>query len=504
MPDVQWDFKIAIDGQELPEEEKRLISRVEFEESLESGHASTLAFTIKYPDHVEISPTDFRVESEIIFEIGRGGYFISMFAGVIVDMRLSLPSGSVSKIEFECHDLSYRLKRAGGPEIVVTGNNWEDVITKIVGGHGLRLQVPHNSSGNLLSTALSDDQSVVYGGVKTREEAYKSKHGTFTVSREEPGDTPWQAIRHIADKVGYRIFVRKDIVFVVPQDFAFPEQGDDLTLVYSPRAEDLTNTATIPIVELNLNSDLEGNISSIKTISFTPTEAVRSSRQGENWDGSIKVSKDTRMIMLDPVSIRTKQLYRRYELQQTYGAVSRASAGVKLAIWTENMFKATGHGIASAATATRDFVQGLFNKLVSGDPLGISTFQARLQKNLLAAHRDFLEPVPLSVEEPEVVISSQNLTTQQQADLAAEAHRQRVYDNLTRGNGRVGGDPRIRAGHKHLFLINSLGEMGRDYSGTYQITNARHTISDSDGYITEFEVSRRYARTPQAKGEVRR
>jgi uncharacterized protein len=61
--------------------------------------------------------------------------------------------------------------------------------------------------------------------------------------------------------------------------------------------------------------------------------------------------------------------------------------------------------------------------------------------------------------------------------------RQKLNNRLT-GSGNAVGDPRIRSG-----ALIRLDGLGVDFSGTYRVTKATHTL-DSNGYRTAFEVQR--------------
>jgi len=72
----------------------------------------------------------------------------------------------------------------------------------------------------------------------------------------------------------------------------------------------------------------------------------------------------------------------------------------------------------------------------------------------------------------------------------AESYLRARADRLVMGQGAIIGNAAIRAGSKHTFNLNSLGDFGKQFSGDYWITGVRHVVTLADGFATSFDVRR--------------
>jgi len=66
----------------------------------------------------------------------------------------------------------------------------------------------------------------------------------------------------------------------------------------------------------------------------------------------------------------------------------------------------------------------------------------------------------------------------------------RARKNLVTGDIEVQGNPKIQIGQEHDFIIHSLGEFGKMYSGAYFVKRVQHLMSPDRGFVTAFDVRR--------------
>ena len=67
---------------------------------------------------------------------------------------------------------------------------------------------------------------------------------------------------------------------------------------------------------------------------------------------------------------------------------------------------------------------------------------------------------------------------------------ERRSENLVVAEGKIQGESGLRIGQRHFFLLKTLGDFGKQYSGEYFVTATTHKYTEREGYITTFEAKR--------------
>lgn len=505
---MQPDFDVRINGRPLGPDVKQAISRLNYEESVKSGEASTVHLTIS-----EMGAADFdvRIEDRLQLDIGYTGHLQPVFIGSVISMSLSCTDRE-SEVEVECHDLSYLLKPDACPETVISASaegGWYSIVRQIVKTFGLRIAVPERN--HRLRTALTDDQSVIYGGVKEQTEPiYRTTSGTMYRTTFEPGDTPWECLKKIADKLNLVLFVRGDVVFLEDIDWLAHNQQQQLTLVYNPTGDDDGRANMLPLVEFTPSTSLAGNANAIETQSFTPDEiSDEPLRDGvinalENVTPDLAAFVEPRTDTYGDI-ITAQQLQLR-DSQPGIRSTDDATAGLN-EMWASFL----GWITPVAANLLLEF------GLIQDRPPQLSE-ESREYLDNLKLDIDFRQPISHPADTFAGIETETRLqlahagankqsagdanSTALQALYAAEARLNQMIERLTEARGEVPWAPILRAGHKHQIILNALGTLGKDYSGEYRVTAVRHVIT-SRSFKTDFDMSRPYFRTPAAKGEVR-
>lgn len=508
MPDIQSDFELTINDRVLTDDEKALISELEFSESMESGTASAVTFTMRDSEREDIETLDFRVESSVLLRIGYVNNLRAVFVGVIVSIRPVCDSNGFPRIEIVCHDLSYLLKKAGLQREEITGKTWRSIVNQIEGRFNLlsfNIMPPDK-----LDIRLEDDQSVTYGGMERKERTlYTTQAGTMVENRPEQGDTPWEVLLSIADRHSMRLLVRGQVLFMAEKGHSLLGQTRRFKMVYNPGPDD-TDNSVIPLIDFNAETDLANNNNNTRCVEFRPsgdtkakTEDKTTTKDEEgkivsDWprndakliqaprivgaSGKVQDRKD--WIDKSALPLRIDELPRFPKDEKTYMEL------MDYAGEPSDLFQ------PEKSITQKSWKRRFYS--IFGD-----LFLDKLVSNILWKPKDVSESerVPLTSNEPELIVTEGG-RTQRQAEESAKARQQNSYERLTTGSGRIPGCPDIRAGHLHDIVLNALGVIGKDYSGEYFFTSVTHTMS-TDGYFTSFKVSRPHFRTPVAKGDIK-
>ena len=90
----------------------------------------------------------------------------------------------------------------------------------------------------------------------------------------------------------------------------------------------------------------------------------------------------------------------------------------------------------------------------------------------------------------ETIRVKENVKNDSQAKAIVEAELQSRAEKIVQGEGTIQGNPHLRIGQKHKFILNDIPGINRQYSGDYHITEVSHTYTLKEGYVTGFKVRR--------------
>lgn len=509
MPD--YDYLLYIDGVLLGTDEKAAIGMLSFEESMESGQASVVQFTVKDVDGCESVLERIRLEVEVRLLIGNNARWHDVFLGAIVDIEIGLSADNLDEVSVFCHDLGYKLKKYGLPKAVITGSTFHEVVERIASGFGLSGVKPYPKQA--LDIDMSDQQGIVFGGFTVEEATQRTRRGLLRQTVHKHGDTPWVALDKIAEKLGLKLLVRGRWLFMVREDFLWPEQPWSFSLVYG-EAPNFQREA-IMLSRFNATTPLAGKSSDVRAVTWSPVADVIPESESPRMESTTR---------LDPGFITERQMP--WDIPPTLGAppdrprrqggfggitgTDRAltfEAGPKTEVELAHRFVEFFGLVTSVKGSVSAFLERNAGDIaLTHQPYGFGAALARIAtRELLGTDHDARSqteaaqsPVNMPVE-----MTDHGLTTQEQVDIAAIAKQREIYERMTEGRATCEGDPRLRAGHKHQVALGVLGQFGLDYSGEYFIESVKHEFDEDRGYITSMTLTRPYIRSKLVTGTLR-
>jgi phage protein D len=75
------------------------------------------------------------------------------------------------------------------------------------------------------------------------------------------------------------------------------------------------------------------------------------------------------------------------------------------------------------------------------------------------------------------------------AKALVKAELKRRAEKMVTGEVEIPGNPHIRMGYEIWIQLKTFGDIGRQYTGLYTVTKAKHELS-KDGYRTKLELRR--------------
>ncbi len=243
MPDKAPDFQIVIGTHELTIAERRCVSHLELQESLEE--TAQLEFHITESETAQFDPAIFKLGTPIRLSLGYVNELSELFDGDIVRVSPDFPQKMESaKLIITCQDRSYRMKRAGGPMEFAPPKypTLFSIVKFIVDKYGLKLVL--NPEDVLKQAVQKDDQHVL-----------------------QENETDWLLIYDYVNPRDYRFFVRSNTVYIVKNDWLKRQQTKRLNLIYQPEADQLRNGA-LPLLSFHPEVGSDGQRSRIEVLSW--------------------------------------------------------------------------------------------------------------------------------------------------------------------------------------------------------------------------------------------
>lgn len=511
----------------LPENMKRFVGDISFEESVETGVAQSLTFKVydsEAPDFDAFLDL-IRLETDLRFEIGRVGRLRTVFIGTIVALNPQFPADKAPFIEVVCHDWGCHLKIGNTEEEFYpkrTENDppsqsftWHDVVRQILNGYGFKKSALNVWPSEALDVKLGDTQSIQIGGLLPGKE--EPLGGDVVLTRRKCGDTAWMALMRIAEQFNLSLFVRRDQFHMVKEEWFAENQQRVWRLLYGSSPEALNAADAIPLLELDIESESAGNCDSVTVTGSKPIEANDTDPEAT---GELRGT-----AMIDPAWINELP-----PLSQSFAPGQVASTGAMAGFtyhednpeevmaellgfmrWPVDrtaefagMVQAAGERVGeTAAEFLKRVYQGVETIATSGGLVGWfdRSMERQYQIMRLGARGIPDAPVALTENQVERVVPGPGLSTQKQVDETANAKLAEMLKHLTVVRGVIPGNVAILAGHEVKIVIYGLGVIGRKYSGEYVIRNVRHTI-DSQGYRTSFEAYRRLLISSNLQAEI--
>ncbi len=533
----QSDFNLYlyIDGKSysFPENMKRFIGDICFEESIETGVAQSLTFKVYDSESPEFDAflDLIRLEMDLRFDIGRVNRLRTVFIGTIIEINPQFPSDEASFLEVVCHDWSCHLKIGSAEKQTYpkrTENDppsksftWKDVVSGILGRYGFKKSPPKVWPSGALDVELGDSQGIQIGGLLMDDPKIDTlnmgSRGTITQTHYQRGGTAWMALTEIAAKFDLSLFVREATIHMVKEEWFIEKQGRVWRLLYGASPEALNAADAIPLLELDIESESAGNSDKITVTGWKPVEAKD---PDPDATGELRGT-----AMIDPAWIKELP---RFPHAPVPGQVATIGAMAGFTYHEDNpdevmaelfgflrwpvdraaefarMTRAAGERVGETATEfLKRVYQGCETIVTSGDPLRFDRNMERQRKITEMHAHGIPEEAPIALTENEVerVVSEEGMSTQKQVDEKAAALLAEMLKHLTVVRGVIPGNVSILAGHEVEIVIYSMGIIGRKYSGEYVIRNVKHTI-DSQGYRTSFEAYRRLLISRKLQAEI--
>lgn len=540
MPDLQPDFNLSIGGRLLTVEQKSAIGDLVFEESVSSGRASVLTFTIRQTEAFDLEDSLISMEATVELELGYVGRTWKYFVGVVVDLSADM-GDDVPELKIECHDLSYRLKSYGIEPIVVSGRTWKEVFEAIAATFEMRTFLV--DPPDALTVETSKDQSVILGGISKSRVTLNVDSETFESDQSDMGDTPWQALDKIARRFGLKLLVRFDALLVVRQDFHAQRQSRHFHLVYDWRHKVNRSDTIRPLRDLRIKSSIQGKNNSVKAEFWSPVLPNGENRKTDAFgdNAELRAIPDANgpsgfvtaggAVGPVPIFVLGNEDKAALSRQILAGALGLRSFFDWL-LTPRGEFDLAGSlpqgglSIGAGDVTLVEDISALIQSIDMSDPLKVERYIDRLKIDLSTSQREHLRdeierktgqsnylfederqapiqgPMPLSVNEPTKKVSGQGNKSEQQARLSALAKQRAIYERLTTASAEGDWMPEIRAGHKHELIVDALGRHGRANSGIYLVETVRHRINDSAA-ITEITLTRPYFQSLMWQGTIK-